>query len=136
MLWLLNTFLYKNFTILRTFEIGDVTIHEYVYNSKTYYSDVWPPDTSCRDFPISTVVREDGKNITEQVLKFSGPRRNYVNPISISDFYKRITINLKKFGRIRFEIKEFFKKYCGEVTVTNIFGSKKVIKFYCDEEEV
>lgn len=128
MSWLFNKIFYKNFSILRIFEIGENTIYEYVYNTKTYYSDTWPPNTSCRDYPIKTAVREDGKDVTETVIKFSGPRRNFVNPLSVNDFYNKLVINIKQFGRIRFEIKKFFTSYTGNVHVTDIFGNKKTIK--------
>jgi len=134
-MFLFDVFMYfkrKNFTVTREFKMGeDVTVKEYTYNMSRYYTDVWPPDTSAGSgFPIAHVVREfDGANITKSVLKFSGPRKNYVNPLSLRTREKRLRIRFVNFG-IRISLEETWTPYEGGITVTDILGGKRTLQFH------
>lgn len=121
MLWLVDT-ITPNFTITRRFDNGIV---EYVYSSKKYFTDVWPPKT-CTSFPIKSVIREDGVDVTRNVLKFSGPKRNYINPLGVQLIKKKVTWKYHNFG-IRFELGDYFEEYHGTITVTDIFGNIKIM---------
>lgn len=126
MRWLLDTFT-PNFTITRQFNTDNITIYEYVYGSKRYFTDIWPPNTRHKGFPIKKVIREDGVDVTVNVLKFSGPLRNYVNPLGTSIMKKGVSINCHNLG-LHFEIiNKFDKYYIGTVNVTDIFGNLKII---------
>ena len=129
---LLNTVLFfkgKNFTVLREFERCGVTIKEYRYNMGRFLTDVWPPNLSGGSgFPIRSAVREDdGSDVTEMVLRFSGPRKNYVNPVSVFHRKRRLRLDLGNFGRIRVVFEDTWEPYNGNVIVTDILGVKKVV---------
>ncbi len=124
--WLKKT----NFTILREFKMGAVTVKEYVYNMRRYLTDVWPPVSGTRGvFPIQTAIRdEDGADVTELVLRFSGPRRNHVNPLAFS--YRRgmrPEIVFTDRGGIRVSLEEKWDPYTGTATITDIFGNSRSI---------
>lgn len=126
MIWFIDTLL-PNFTITRRFENDGVQITEYIYGSKRYLTDVWPPDKIRRiGFPIRSVIRDDGVDVTENVLKFSGPMRNHIHPLGVCLIKKRISIKIKNFG-IRFELVDYIERYYGTVQVTDIFGNLRII---------
>ena len=126
MLWLIDTFL-PNFTIIRTFESDDkTTIYEYIYGSQRYYTDLWPPNTRHVGFPIKSVVRHDGIDVTNGVLKFSGPLRNYVHPLGASIIKKRISVSFRNFG-LHVEVVDYIDKYSGTVSVKDIFDNLKIV---------
>lgn len=124
----------KNFTVTREFKMGEnVHIWEYTYNMSRYLTDVWPPNTSSSSgFPIKSVIREDdGSDVTENVLKFSGPRKNYVNPVSL--FKKRgrkLVVKCIGWGKFRLEFVDTWEPYYGNVIVSDVFGFKKIIPLY------
>lgn len=122
MLWLIDAFS-KNFTIIRKFD-NDIT--EYVYGSHRYFTDVWPPNLRHIGFPIRSAIRDDGEDVTKMVLKFAGPRKNFVHPLGASKIKKRVRISFRNFG-IRFEIVDRLEKYHGPVTVTDIFGNIRTV---------
>lgn len=119
----------RNFTVTREFKMGDITVKEYTYNMKRYYTDTWPPNTSAgTGFPIMSVIREgDCKDVTNEVLKFSGPRKNYVNPLSLCTRKKRIHIRIINFG-IRVQLEDSWSPYEGDVTVIDILGGRRTIQ--------
>jgi hypothetical protein len=122
----------KNFTVVKEFEMGGVHVKEYRYNMGKFLTDVWPPRLSAGSgFPIKSAVREDdGSDVTEMVLRFSGPRKNYVNPLSVFRRSKsaKIKLDLKTFGRIRVTLEDdVWEPYTGNVLVTDILGFKKVV---------
>jgi hypothetical protein len=119
----------KNFTILKEFEMGGVRVKEYRYNMGKFLTDVWPPKISSdAGMPIRSAFREDdGSDVTEMVLKFSGPRKNYVNPVSVFRRRRRFRLDYTTFGLVRFVLDETWYPYDGNVIVTDIFGFKKVI---------
>jgi len=129
---LFEVFLYfkrSNFTVTREFRIGDVTVKEYTYNMSRYYTDTWPPNTSAgTGFPILSVIREgDGVDITQSVLKFSGPRKNYINPLSVCTRKKKIHVRFVNFG-VRVSLEDAWVSYDGELTVTDILGGRRTIQ--------
>lgn len=114
----------KNFTILREFEYRGAQIKEYVYNMKKYFTDVWPPQRGIGP-TIKKVVRDaDGKDITKDALKFSGPMKNYVNPICAHVCGKKLTFRFVNFG-ISVSYEDVWRPYKGTVTVTDSFGTVK-----------
>jgi hypothetical protein len=122
----------KNFTILREFEMGGVHVKEYRYNLSKFLTDVWPPNVygGCGP-PIKSAIREeDGSDVTEMVLKFSGPKKNYVNPVSVFRKKKKIRMDYSKFGALCVTFKDEWEPYKGNVTVTDIFGVKKVVSVH------
>lgn len=122
MRWFIDTLL-PNFTVTRRFD----NITEYIYGSKRYLTDVWPPDTTRRPgFPIRSVIRDDGVDVTKNVLKFSGPMRNYVHPLGVCLIKKKISVKFQNFG-IRFELCDYLEMYSGTVYVTDIFGQLRTI---------
>lgn len=128
---LLNTILFfkgRNFKVLKEFRMGDVSVKEYRYNMRRFLTDVWPPELSAgTGLPIRSAVREeDGSDVTEMVLKFSGPRKNYVNPVSVFRKKKRLRVKMHNFG-IRFVIEDTWVPYSGNVIVTDVMGFKKVV---------
>lgn len=125
MRWLLDTFV-PNFTVTRSFVHEDKTIYEYVYSSKRYLTDTWPPKTNHFGFPIKKVIREDGKDVTENVLRFSGPKRNFVHNLGVCTIKKKIFTKFHNFG-IRITIEDYIEKYNGTVYVSDIFGGLKII---------
>jgi hypothetical protein len=128
MLLLFDAFMFfkrKNFTVTKEFNVGDVTVKEYIYNMSRYFTDVWPPNISAgQGFPIMSVIRDDdGTDVTKSVLKFSGPRKNYVHPLGTLKRKRYLKIAcLGLSGGVRFSIEEKFIPYEGTVTVTDIFG--------------
>jgi hypothetical protein len=127
--FLLNVILFfkgKNFTVLREFEMGDSIIKEYRYNLKTFFTDVWPPKIGT-GMPIKSVTRdEDGSDVTDMVLRFSGPKKNYVNPVSL--FRKKKGFSVKFYGTgVRVTYGDTWDPYEGTATVTDIFGLKKTV---------
>lgn len=119
----------KNFTVLREFTMGGVHVKEYRYNMRRFLTDVWPPKLSeGKGLPIKTAVREDdGSDVTEMVLKFSGPRKNYVNPVSVFRKKKKLRVCIQNFGRIQFVIEDTWVPYEGNVIVTDVMGFKKTV---------
>ena len=126
MMWLIDTFL-PNFTKIRSFKSDDVEITEYIYGSKRYFTDTWPPKRGI-GFPIKSVIRDDGIDVTKNVLSFSGPMRNLVHPLGVCNMTKRISVKFVNFG-IRFELIDYIERYSGTVTVIDIFGNLKTIRF-------
>lgn len=130
--WLFDAFVYfkrRNFTVTKEFKIGDITVKEYTYNMSRYYTDTWPPNTSAGSgFPIAHVIREgDGADITQSVLKFSGPRKNYINPLSLCTRKKKIHVRFVNFG-VRVSLEDVWVSYTGELIVTDILGGRRTIQ--------
>lgn len=119
----------KNFTIVREFEFCGKNIKEYVYNLKRYWTDVWPPPRGIGP-PIKAVTRDsDGIDVTKNVLKFSGPMKNYINPLGLYKKSRKITIKYTELGGIRFSYEPVWEPYTGTVTVTDALGTiKKTIR--------
>lgn len=126
MKWLIDNFI-SNFTITKTFKHKKTTIYEYVYGSKRYLTDVWPPNIRHHGFPIKSVIRDDGEDVTKNVLRFSGPMRNYVHPLGVCKMYKKLSVKYNKFGRIHFEFEDHIEDYTGTVTVQDILGGLKTV---------
>lgn len=129
-----DTFMFfkkKNFTVTNEYDMGDgLIVKEYTYNLSKYLTDVWPPNLSSSSggFPIRSAVREeDGSDVTERVLRFSGPRKNYVNPVSAYRKRRRIRVSFLGWGGIRISVADVWEKYTGNVIVTDIFGVKKTV---------
>jgi hypothetical protein len=116
-----------NFTIIRTFFIDGNKFTEYIYNSKTYFTDVWPPNTSVRGTPIKSVIRDDGKDVTKMAIKFSGPRRCYIHPLSVCSFRKKLRMKYHNFG-VRLYFEDVSEKFKGSYVVTDILGTIKTIE--------
>lgn len=118
-----------NFTVKKEFLLGSSRIREYVYNMKRYLTDVWPPNLLAggREPPICSVVRDDGVDITRRVMKFSGPRRNYIHPLSLHVIKKKPKITFKVFG-VSVTLVDVPVPYEGSFTVTTSLGKKSVIK--------
>jgi hypothetical protein len=128
----------KNFTITREFEMCGVRVKEYRYNMSMYLTDVWPPNISSGSgFPIRSAIREDdGSDVTEMVLRFSGPRKNYVNPVSVARRKNRaLRMDASTFGRIRFVLEDTWEPYIGNVVITDTLGLKKVIRIETNNGE-
>lgn len=116
----------KNFTVLREFEYKGTKIKEYAYNFKKYFTDVWPPKRGTGP-TIKKVIRDaDGKDLTKDALKFSGPMKNYVNPICAHVSEKKITFRIVNFG-ISISYENTWKPYEGTITVTDSLGTVKKI---------
>ena len=126
----LNTLIFfkrKNFTITKEFDFCGKNIKEYVYNMKRYFTDVWPPQRGIGP-PIKTVIRDsDGVDVTKNVLKFSGPMKNHVNPLSVYMKRKKIIIKYPEFGKIRISYEYIWEPYHGSLTITDTLGFKKMI---------
>lgn len=121
----------KNFTRTREVDIGNgVVLTEYVYNMRKYFTDVWPPKMAGRDFPIRHAIREDGLDITTNILSFAGPMKNYINPIGAYTRRKKLSIEFVNAG-FRITFKEVWEPYRGVFVVTNTAGIKKVI--HCNQ---
>ncbi len=124
--FLLDVFVFfkrKNFTILREFDFCESTkVKEYSYGSKKYFTDVWPPQRG-KGLPIQKVVFGD-EDVTKQVLKFSGPMKNYVNVLSLYKRKKRVTVRFIN-GGVRFSIEEYMDPREGTVIVTDVLGGLK-----------
>ena len=126
--FLLDVFVFfkrKNFTILREFDFCESTkVKEYSYGSKKYLTDVWPPPRG-KGLPIKKAVFGDDEDVTKQVLKFSGPMKNYVNILSLYKRKKRFIVRFINCG-VRFSIDEYWEPREGTVTITDILdGIKK-----------
>ena len=123
---LFDIFMYfrkKNFTILKEFEYFSTgkIVKEYVYNMKKYLTDEWPPKRGAGP-TIKKVIRDlDGADVTKEVLKFSGPMKNYVNPLGTYVKKKKFSLRFINFG-IQFVYEDTFEPYDGTVTVTNSLG--------------
>ena len=121
----------RNFTILREFEYTDgVLVKEYVYNSKRFLTDVWPPKILLDEFvpPIQSAVRDDGTDVTETMIRFSGPMRNRVNPLGAYTKRKRLRLGFVGLtGGIRLSTEDYWEPYEGSVTLTDAYGIKKVV---------
>ena len=117
----------KNFSIVRDFEMGEANVKEYRYNLKTFFTDVWPPPNGI-GMPIKSVTRDDdGTDVTDMVLRFSGPKRNYVNPVAL--FRKKKGLRVKFYGKgVRITYGDVWEPYEGTATVTDIFGLKKTVQ--------
>jgi hypothetical protein len=126
MKWIIDMFI-PNFTVTKKFKHQKVTIYEYVYGSKRYLSDTWPPNIRHTGLPIKSVKRDDGVDVTENVLKFSGPMRNYVHSLGVCKITKKLGIKSHKFGGVRFELCDHIEKYTGYVIVKDILGGLKTI---------
>lgn len=114
----------KNFTIVKEIDYKGTKIKEYVYNLKRYFTDVWPPKRGVGP-SIKKVVRDsDGKDITKDALKFSGPMRNYLNPLCAHVSEKKITMKFINFG-ISVSYEDVWKPYEGTLSVTDSFGTVK-----------
>lgn len=114
----------RNFTILREFEYRGTMIKEYVYNMKKYLTDAWPPKRGTGP-TIKKVIRdEDGKDITKDALRFSGPMKNYLNPLCAHTSEKKFTVRFVNFG-LQLVYEDVWKPYDGSLTITDSFGSVK-----------
>lgn len=123
--FLLDVFVFfkrKNFTILREFDFCDTKVKEYSYGSKKYFTDVWPPPRG-EGLPIHKVAFGD-EDVTTQVLKFSGPMKNYVNVLSLYKMKKRLIVRFIN-GGVRFSIEEYWEPREGTVTITDVLGGLK-----------
>lgn len=117
----------KNFTILREFEVCGKNVKEYVYNMKSFLTDVWPPQRGTGP-PIKKVTRDsDGVDVTKNVLKFSGPMKNYVNPLGLCINKRKLVVHCKNFG-VQLSYEPFLKLYDGTITVTDVLGFKKKVR--------
>lgn len=124
--FLLDVFVFlkrKNFTILREFDFCESTkVKEYSYGSKKYLTDVWPPPRG-KGLPIQKVVFED-EDVTKQVLKFSGPMKNYINVLSLYKRKKKLVVRFIN-GGVRFSVEEYWEPREGTVIVTDVLGGLK-----------
>lgn len=117
----------KNFTITREFEFCGKKIKEYVYNMKRYFTDVWPPILGTGP-PIKKVVRDsDGVDVTKNVIKFSGPMKNHLNPLGVYTKKRKMTLKYTEIGGIRISYEHVWEPYYGTVTVTDTLGFKKIV---------
>jgi hypothetical protein len=106
------------------------TIIRYVYNLRvlSYFYDgetefIWPPKFKQKGPPIEKVTRQDGTDITHQVLEFSGPRRNELVPFSFFLFKRKWKIRFKKPLGIKLSLEEFAEDGGNQtITVRNIFN--------------
>jgi hypothetical protein len=106
------------------------TIIKYVYNLKSlsYFYDGttefrWPPVFGHRGPPIEKVTRQDGTDITKQVLEFSGPRKNEIVPFSFYLFKRKWKLRYKKPLGIKLSLEEYVEHNDDQpVTVWNIFN--------------
>ena len=112
----------KNFTVLREFDMGSVRVKEYSYGSQKFFTDVWPPARGTGS-PIKQALF-CGEDVTQQVLKFSGPMKNYINALAIYKRKKRIVTRFVN-GGIRFAIEDFWEPRHGTITVTDVMGRVK-----------
>ncbi len=120
----------SNFSIIRKFYIDETKqITEYVYNSHKFFTDTWPPNTTTKGTPIKSVIRDDGKDITETVLKYAGPLKCYVNPISLNTFKKKLRLRLHILG-VKILYEDVSEPFNGDITVTDILGKTRTIKQY------
>ena len=116
----------KNFTILKEFEYFSTgkIVKEYVYNMKKYLTDEWPPKRGTGPI-IKKVIRDsDGADVTKEVLRFSGPMKNYVNPLGTYVKKKKFSLRFINFG-IQFMYEDILEPYEGTVTIIDSFGNKK-----------
>lgn len=120
----------RNFTVLREFEFSEgVFVKEYVYNSRHFLTDVWPPRLASGTttlLPIRSAVRDDGTDVTETMILFSGPKRNYINHLGAYTKKRRLMVKFVNFG-IRITLQDYWEPYEGNVTVTDVLGIKKVV---------
>lgn len=118
----------KNFTIVREFEFCGKNIKEYVYNLKRYWTDVWPPPRGIGP-PIKAVTRDsDGLDVTKNIIKFSGPMKNYINPLGLCTKKRKLVIQCKNLG-VHVSYEPVWEPYTGTITVTDALGTiKKMIR--------
>jgi hypothetical protein len=117
----------NNFEVTREFTRCGVTVYEYLYNFKRYFTDTWPPPIVFTKPPITKVVTEDGEDVTRDVLKYAGPRKNIINPLSLVVFKWRLTCGLSKRGGVSIQIKKVPELWHGQITVTDFFNKKNTI---------
>jgi hypothetical protein len=106
------------------------TIIRYVYNLRvlSYFYDGtadfnWPPKFMHKGPPIEQVTRQDGTDITKQVLEFSGPRKNELVPFSFGLFKRKWKVRYKEPFGIKLSLEEFAEDGGNQtVTVKNIFN--------------
>jgi hypothetical protein len=113
----------KNFTVTKEFDYFSTgkIVKEYVYNMKKYLTDEWPPKRGSGP-QIKKVIRDsDGADITKEVLRFSGPMKNYINPLATYVKVRRFTFRFVRLG-IQISYEETLEPYEGTVTVTNSMG--------------
>jgi len=115
-----------NFTVTREFEHCGVKVYEYVYNFKRYLTDTWPPQIIFTKPSIRTVVTEDGRDVTQDVLRFAGPRKNIISPLSLVVFKWKVTFGLTRKG-FRMAIGKVPEVWHGQITVTDFFNKKNTI---------
>lgn len=122
----------ENFKILREFDMCGVHVKEYRYNLSKFLTDVWPPNIlGGTGLPIKSAIREDdGSDVTEMVLRFSGPKKNYVNPVSVFRKKKKLKIDYGKFGVLRLVFEDEWEPYTGNIIVTDILGIKRVVRVH------
>ncbi len=132
---LLDLFLFfkdDNFTIKNEIQMGVHRVWEYVYNMKRYFTDTWPPNLRLgAGPPIRSVTRDDGVDVTERVIKFSGPRRNYINPLSLYTIVKKWRVTFHFMG-VKATLEDNLKPYEGGFMVTDTLGQKRAIKMRND----
>jgi hypothetical protein len=119
----------KNFTITDVIDYDGKNVYEYEYNFKKYRTDVWPPDTVTRGPVIKSVIRHDGVDVSEHVLKFAGPRKNIVNPMGLVSYRRRFRIRFIWPGGISISYENVPEKFQGCVTVVDIFNKKNTLSF-------
>lgn len=121
----------RNFEILREFEFSEgIFVKEYVYNSRHFLTDVWPPPMELGfTLPIKSAVREDGTDVTETILRFSGPKRSHINPLGAYTKRRRLSVKYVNFG-IRVSFENYWEPYEGNVTITDVLGIKRVVSVH------
>jgi len=115
-----------NFLITNEFDHCGVKVYEYTYNFKKYLTDTWPPQILFTVPPIREVITEDGMDVTRDVLRYAGPRKNIINPLSIVTFRWRWTIKFKR-GGIRISREKVPEKWHGKIIVTDFYNKKNTI---------
>lgn len=114
----------KNFKVVREFDMCGKTIKEYVYNLKRYWTDIWPPPRGTGP-PIKKVTRDsDGLDVTKSVIKFSGPMKNYVNPLGLCTKKRKFVIRCKNLG-LQISYENVWEPYKGSITVTDTLDTIK-----------
>jgi hypothetical protein len=117
----------ENFRVVREFEYCGVTVYEYMYNFKRYLTDTWPPPIIFTKPLIRDVVTDDGRNVTQDVMRYAGPRKNIISPLSLVVFRWKLTCGLSKRGGVRIALERVPCVWHGKITVTDFFNKKNTI---------
>lgn len=99
-------------------------IIEYVYNLGTmwYYGKVWPPAFSSRGAPIKKAILSSGVDITEQVLRFAGPRKNEITPCAFIKFTKRWKFRFIPPFRIQLSLEVYVEPVCETIFIETVLN--------------